>query len=72
MIHSLYEYVQLINDQVVPESSAVIGLPNEMIVPLNADHRGMCRFPSSYDQNYTMVEFNIREIAFGEIARQGM
>lgn len=55
----------------VPENSAVIGLPNEMIVPLNAHHRGMCRFPSSYDQNYMMVESNVREIAFGEIIRQG-
>lgn len=28
--------------QVVPEYSAILGLPNEMIIPLKASHRSMC------------------------------
>lgn len=51
---------------VVPENSAVLGLPNEMIVPLNAHHRGMCRFPSNRCQNYSLVEAAIKEIVLGK------
>lgn len=51
---------------VVPEISAVLGLPNEMIIPLNAHHRGMCRFPSSESQNYILVEAAIKEIILGK------
>ncbi|TLS25043.1 hypothetical protein PpBr36_07291 [Pyricularia pennisetigena] len=47
---------------VVPESSAIIGLPNEIVLPLNANHRSMCRFASSDSDNYKIVEDTIMEI----------
>lgn len=50
---------------VVPESSAIIGLPNEIVLPLNANHRSMCRFASSDGQNYKIVEETIMEILSG-------
>ncbi|KAK0612792.1 hypothetical protein B0T17DRAFT_583367 [Bombardia bombarda] len=49
---------------VVPEYSAVLGLPNEIIVPLNAHHRSICRYGAK-NQNYTLVEAAIRELAKG-------
>lgn len=55
----------------VPEYSAVLGLPNEMILPLNAHHRSMCRYPSATSQNYVLVEAAIREIVSGESAKPG-
>lgn len=45
----------------VPEHSAILGLPNEMVLPSNATHRGICRFPGK-NQDYSLVEFAIREI----------
>jgi hypothetical protein len=57
--------------QVVPENSAVLGLPNEMIIPLNAHHRGICRFPSSLSQNYILVEAYIKEIFLGKSSGEG-
>jgi hypothetical protein len=49
--------------QVVPEYSAILNLPNELIIPLNAHHRSICRFPSSKDSSYVLVEAAIKEIA---------
>lgn len=49
--------------QVVPESSAILGLPNELVVPINAHHRGMCRFSSSKDQNLILVQGLIKELS---------
>ena len=53
-------------DQIVPESSAILDLPNEIVIPLNAHHRSMCRFPNIGDQNYVLVEAAIKEIVGGE------
>ena len=53
--------------KVVPESSAVLGLPNEMVVPLNAHHRGMCRFSSSKSQNLILVQGLIKELISGDL-----
>lgn len=57
--------------QVVPEYSAVLGLPNEMILPLNAHHRGMCRYPSAKDQDYVLVEASIKEMISGKSTASG-
>ncbi|KAH8744419.1 hypothetical protein F5882DRAFT_446538 [Hyaloscypha sp. PMI_1271] len=54
---------------VVPEYSAVLGLPNEMILPLNAHHRGMCQYPTAHSQNYILVEAAIKEIVAVRSAR---
>lgn len=44
----------------VDKSSAVMGLPGETSVPLNADHRDLCRFASSGCQNMSLVLHSIR------------
>ena len=55
-------------EQVVPEYSAVLGLPNEMIIPLNAHHRSICRFASTSDQNFILVKSAIADIISGKPA----
>jgi hypothetical protein len=40
---------------IVKKSSAVTGLPNEQSVPLNANHRGVCKFDSPSDDNFLAV-----------------
>ncbi|KIL88375.1 hypothetical protein FAVG1_08454 [Fusarium avenaceum] len=52
---------------VVPEYSAIMGLPNETVLPLNAHHRGLTRFSRKTDQNYILVEAAIREVAYGSM-----
>jgi hypothetical protein len=42
-----------------------MGLPNEIILPINAYHRGICRFSGKEDQKYVLVEAAIKEIASG-------
>ena len=49
----------------------MLGLPNEMILPLNAHHRGMCRYPRKDNQNYKLVENAIRDVVYGKSARLG-
>jgi hypothetical protein len=41
---------------VVDEDSAVLGLPNELVIPVSADHRSMCRFSTAESQKYRPVE----------------
>lgn len=48
--------------QVVPEYSARMDLPNEMVFPVNAHHRNICRYPSNGNQTYVLVEAAIKEI----------
>jgi len=55
----------LIPHQVVPETSAVLGLPNEVVLPLNANHRDICRFASKEDQGYILVQWAIQDILSG-------
>jgi ankyrin repeat protein len=40
---------------VVEEDSAVIGLPNEIPIPIEADHRSMCKFSNMKSEKYQMV-----------------
>lgn len=44
----------------------MLNLPNEMVIPMNAHHRSICRFRSQRDQGYGLVEAAIREIVFDE------
>lgn len=37
---------------IVDKSSATLGFPNEKCYPLNADHRGVCKFHLQTDPNY--------------------
>ncbi|EXA32954.1 hypothetical protein FOVG_15926 [Fusarium oxysporum f. sp. pisi HDV247] len=52
---------------VVPEYSAIMGLPNETVLPMNAHHRGLTRFSRKTDQNYILVEAAIREVIYGSL-----
>ena len=40
---------------IVKKSSAITGLPNEQSAPLNANHRGVCKFDSPSDDNFLAV-----------------
>ena len=61
--------LQLTSGQVVSESSAVLGLPNELVFPVNATHRGICRYESAKSQIYMLVEAALREIIEGKAER---
>ncbi|KAF2188394.1 hypothetical protein K469DRAFT_661153 [Zopfia rhizophila CBS 207.26] len=54
-----------LNTLVVPEYSAILGLPNEMIIPLNASHRSMCRYRAK-SQDYNLVEAAVKELVASE------
>jgi hypothetical protein len=47
---------------VVPEHSARMNLPNEIVFPVNANHRSICRYPSVRNQTYILVEGAIKEV----------
>ncbi len=38
-------------------------LPNEMVFPVNAHHRNICRYPTKENETYLLVESSILEIA---------
>jgi hypothetical protein len=48
--------------QIVDEESATLGLPNEITIGLNADHRSMCRFALEDSQTFSAVWRPIREM----------
>jgi hypothetical protein len=48
--------------QVVSEYSAVMGLPNELVIPVNANHRNICRYSTKQSQTYILVEAAIQEL----------
>ncbi|SPO07462.1 uncharacterized protein DNG_10156 [Cephalotrichum gorgonifer] len=52
---------------VVPEYSAILNVPNEIVIPMNANHRSICRFNSLHDEGYELVEASIREIILGQV-----
>ncbi|KIV92177.1 polyubiquitin [Exophiala mesophila] len=68
---SIMSFIELqverpLNILVVPEESARLGLPNEMVFPVNASHRSICRYAFSTDQTYVLVEGSIKAIASGQ------
>ncbi|RFU27200.1 hypothetical protein B7463_g9151, partial [Scytalidium lignicola] len=70
-ILSFYEGI----GNIVPRDSAVIGLPGEReyAVRINAEHRDMCRFdPSIQDDedNYQLVEANLEELCTDAIKQE--
>ena len=48
--------------KVVDEMSAILHLPNETAIPLEADHQTMCKFLTSSNPNYIVVRDCIDEI----------
>jgi hypothetical protein len=62
ILHS-FEVSRLKFQQVVNESSAVLGLPNETAIPLNGNHHTICRFSSANEKRYRVVWTNIKRMA---------
>lgn len=55
--------MQLTNSvQIVQEGSALLGLPNEEPIPINANHRDLCRFGDRRSQDYLVVCRKLLEI----------
>jgi hypothetical protein len=48
--------------KIVEKSSAMIGLPGEEWIPLNADHKTICKFESSADMNLKLVQNSIKKM----------
>ncbi|KAH6976535.1 Alpha/Beta hydrolase protein [Ilyonectria sp. MPI-CAGE-AT-0026] len=63
-ILSFYELEKFpfLNCRIVEKSSAQLHLPNETALPIQADHRAMCRFGDSTSQKYRAVEDAISEL----------
>ncbi|KAI5780133.1 hypothetical protein EDC01DRAFT_669267 [Geopyxis carbonaria] len=51
---------------VVSQDSAVLGLPNERTIPVNADHREMARFSMLSNQRFQSVWHAVQDIMEGE------
>ncbi|KAI8623314.1 hypothetical protein F5Y19DRAFT_459002 [Xylariaceae sp. FL1651] len=68
-IFSFYETdrMSLLNSRVVEEDSAVLGFPNEVVIPIKGDHRSICRFESIDEPRYRCVWTNLQNIA-GSVA----
>jgi len=49
-------------DQVVDRPSAVMGIRGETVIPLNSDHRAMCRFESRSNDDYLMVVSQLKRL----------
>ncbi|KAI0908384.1 hypothetical protein F4823DRAFT_599089 [Ustulina deusta] len=56
---------------VVDRKSALLGLPGtrERQIPLDADHRGICKFASDKEPRYKLVEDNIAQMVINATAR---
>ncbi|OIW26895.1 hypothetical protein CONLIGDRAFT_707468 [Coniochaeta ligniaria NRRL 30616] len=72
-ICSFYERVKTAlgytKDIIVPEDSAVMGLPGERTQPLDADHRHICKFSGTTDPSYISVRNALLTI-FESLKRQ--
>lgn len=49
---------------VVKKDSAVAGFAGEMVVSLDADHHGVCKYPNRTDMNYTAVRSVLRRFVY--------
>ncbi|RSM08774.1 hypothetical protein CEP52_004466 [Fusarium oligoseptatum] len=52
---SFYESIPTSGQIIVPQTSAVIGLPGEQTRYLNADHRHLCKFEDSNSSNFATL-----------------
>jgi len=65
----LWQWMSLAKpSQVVPEHSARLDLPNEIVYPVNAHHRNICRYSSKSDASYILVEAAIKEMVLESLA----
>ena len=71
---SFYETVQtnliVSHAMVVDRASATMGYAHEHIAPLNADHRGVCKFDDPSDPNYKILR-NAFSTTVDSIATEG-
>ncbi|KAH8900680.1 hypothetical protein GQ53DRAFT_616883, partial [Thozetella sp. PMI_491] len=54
--------IAILNQKVVPDESAVLGVYREHVETLEANHRDMCRFDGANDPNYRKVSGELRHI----------
>lgn len=64
LIFSIYERqrTKAASGLVVEEDCAVIGLPNEVPISIEADHRSMCKFSDMISETYQMISDCIMEM----------
>ncbi|KAL3427212.1 hypothetical protein PVAG01_00721 [Phlyctema vagabunda] len=60
----------VVTDLVVQKDSAVLGLPNEHVQLLNADHRHVCKYSSPSDPNYLTI-VNALTVVIDDIEKDG-
>ncbi|KAJ4422570.1 hypothetical protein N0V82_002798 [Gnomoniopsis sp. IMI 355080] len=63
------EKLDWLNCLVVDQDSAILAWPNELVVPIDGDHRTICRFSSLRDPRFAPVAARLRQV-FGNIKRQ--
>ncbi|KAL2070583.1 hypothetical protein VTL71DRAFT_13609 [Oculimacula yallundae] len=63
-IFTIYERLKIrgVPSLVVDKDSAMLLLPNETAVPIEADHRSMCRFSSEKSEKFQLVLDCLREL----------
>jgi WD40 repeat protein len=59
------------NVMIVEKDSAILGYPKEISVPLDADHRNVCKFSSTESGNYMSVRNALRSLV-GKFAVAGI
>lgn len=52
----------MLREQIVNQMSATLGIPNEEVIPLNENHKTICRFPGE-TSSYKLVANALRRIA---------
>lgn len=67
-------FLNLITSQkIVPKESAILGLPKEQAIAMNANHEEICRFSSEEDEDYKHVSRLIVDLVNSEIeGRKGL
>ncbi|RFU35449.1 hypothetical protein B7463_g869, partial [Scytalidium lignicola] len=63
-ILSFYETdkMDFLDCKVVEKASAAVGLANEVLIPVNGNHRNICQFLRASEPRYRVVWTNIRDI----------
>ena len=47
--------MRMFSSLIVDPESAVLGYPEETQIPMNADHRSICKFETPDDANYSLL-----------------
>jgi hypothetical protein len=69
----MYKNIILIGErQIVKRESALLNVANEMPLPLDADHREICRFSNPNDPRYNVVILAMANLIKNIIVLGGM